>query len=175
MSVIERISVKALPIETNNRFAATFNAPTLGQYDFGVAANTRQVVITPLNPNYVYMIDRVSFSASIDEGVYLRSINTLPQFRLFLTQTQWGVYPRPLPAVNYKDNLEWRFWFWTEKSGENLEVTLTGALNQVAETVGVPTIYANLSFVVYEENNADIIRRIKANTCPTAGEFFSNG
>jgi len=179
MAIIERISVKALPIETNNRFAAAFNVPTPGQYDFGtpvvpIAANV-QIAIPVLNPNYVYMIDRVSFSASIDEGVYLESIAVTPEIRLYLQNTTYPLYARGLPGVNYKDNLEWRYWFWTGKKNDALIVRLTGSLNQVAATVGVATIFANLSMVIYEENNLTIIKRIKANTCPDAGEFYSNG
>jgi len=175
MAVIERISVKALPIETSNQFVATFNVPTPGQYDYGIAANQNQVMIARLNPNFVYLIDRVSFSASVPEGVYLESVNVQPQFRLSLRQTQYGIYPRPLPGVNYKDNLEWRFWFWTEKHNDQLLVTLTGSLNQVAATVGVAAITANLSLVVYEENNLDIIKHIKEQTAPWAGEFYRHG
>ena len=175
MAIIERMSVKALPIETQNRFAAQFNVPTLGQYDFGVAANTQQVVIANLNPNFVYLIDRVSFSASIPEGVYLESVNVTPQARLSFLNTEYGIYPRPLPGVNYKDNLEWRFFFWTEKRNDQLLVTFDGALNQVAATVGVPIIYANLSFVIYEENNLQICQRIKEQTSKCAGEFYRYG
>jgi len=175
MAIIERVSVKALPIETNNRFAANFNVPTVGQYDYGIAANVDQVVIGSLNPNFVYIIDRVSFSASIPEGVYLESVNTVPTARLRFRNTDYGIYPRPLPGVNYKDNLEWRFFFWTEKKNDALLVTFDGALNQVAATVGVPTIYANLSFVIYEENNLQIATRIKEQTNECAGEFYRYG
>lgn len=177
MAIIERMSVKALPIETNNRFAAAFNVPTVGQYDFGVAANTNQVVIGRLNPNFVYLIDRVSFGASIPEGVYLESVtNTAtPSARLRFRNTEYGIYPRPLPCINYKDNLEWRFWFWTEKENDALLVSFDGALIQVAATVGIPTIYANLSLVIYEENNLTIARKIKEQTSECAGEFYRYG
>ncbi len=179
MSIIERMSVKALPIETQNRFQATFNNPTPGEYDFGTPAAPLAVniqdAIPVLNPNYVYMIDRVSFSASIDEGVYLRSVTVTPEIRLFFANTSYPLYARGMPGVNYKDNLEWRYWFWTGKKNDRLVVRLTGSLLQVAETVGVPIIYANLSMVIYEENNLTIIRLIKENTCPSAGEFFKNG
>lgn len=177
MAIIERASVKALPIETNNRFSAQFNNPTAGEYDFGIAANTDQVVIANLNPNFVYLIDRVSFSASIPEGVYLESVTTTatPSARLRFLNTSYGIYPRPLPGVNYKDNLEWRFFFWTEKANDQLLVTFDGSLQQVAATVGIPWIYANLSFVIYEENNLTIATKIKEATGKCAGEFYHYG
>lgn len=175
MAIIERISTKALPIETNNRFAGNFNVPTVGRYDFGIAANTRQVVIANVNPNFVYLIDRVSLSATVAEGTFLESVDVQPSFRLFLRNTEYGVYPQPLPAVNYKDNLEWRFFFWSAKKNDQLEISLEGTLIQVAATVGIPTITMNLSFVVYEENNKKVCDAMRERTSNNAGEFYKYG
>jgi hypothetical protein len=180
MAIIERISAKATPFETQNRFAADFNNPTAGEYDFGIEAAPLPANIQPvlkLNKAHVYLIDRVSFSASIDEGVYLRSIipGRTPEARLYFQTPNRTVYSKPFPCINYKDNLEWRFWFWSPLQGDTLQVRFFGSLDQVAETVGVDTIYAQLSLVIYEETNDTIIRRIHSGTCPDAGEFFSNG
>lgn len=170
MSIGQRISTKSTPFETSNRFVATFNVPTPGEYDFGIAANRNQTVLA-LNPNYVYLIDRVSFSASIDEGVYLGAVNAQPTFRLRYRNSTL-TYPAGLPAVNYKDDLEFNFWFWTTKTNDELLITLTGSLLQTPPLVGVPTVAAQISYVIYQENNLRVIESVKRGTFRDAGKFY---
>ena len=97
--IIQRISKTGLPILTQNVFSGAFNVPTPGVYDFGIAANTDQVVID-LNPKYFYLIDKVSISASIPEGVFLESYNTVPEMTFRYALTPYPVYPfQPLPRL----------------------------------------------------------------------------
>jgi len=175
MSIEQRISYKALPIETFNRFQARFNVLP-NKYSFDIAeepTNGRQLVI-PMNNRYIYLIDRVSFSSSIDEGVYLRSIDVQPDLRLQLRLQSAFLYPYPLPAINYKDNLEFNFWFHSNKANDQLLVSMSGILDQVPETVGVSTIYSHISFIIYQEENVDLIEKLRAGKIPhTKGRLFS--
>ena len=174
MSIINRVSQKTVPVETFNRFSANFNNP-VGQYGFGqVAGNARQTVIE-MREQYWYYIDRVSFSASIDEGVYLRSIATQPEIFFQFLKAAYRVYPRPLPCVNYKDNLEWCFWFNSDQGSDELLVTMDGVLNQVAETVGVATIYAQLSLVIYEVSDLAMIDALRHASISEIRRFYSGG
>lgn len=158
--IIQRISKTGLPIETSNIFAGTFNVPTLGVYDFGVPANTDQIVI-PLDRRFIYLIDMVSFSASIAEGVYLESIATPPQMTFRFTSAPYRIYPFPLPGINYKDGLNWSFFFQTTQANDNLLISMTGILNQVAATVGIPVINCYASFVIYQEENDAAITALR--------------
>jgi len=170
--LIQRISKSGLPVETSNIFTGTFNAPTIGVYDFGVAGNTDQLVLN-LNPNYFYMIDQLSLSATVDEGVYLRSLNVNPFARLRLRSQPTFLYPFPIPAINYKDGINFNYFFNTMQSNDALLMTLDGVLNQVAETVGVPTISILISFVIYIETNTDNVKVLRENTAKSTVCFNS--
>jgi len=178
MSISQRITWRSLPIESYNQFYADFNTP-VGQYGFTQqAANQNQLVIET-NPNFIYLIDRISYAGSIDEGNWLESLgpgSTQPELRFnFLKSTGASLYPYPFPAINYKDNLEFSFWFYSPKKGDQLRISMTGVLNQVPDTVGIATIYAQVSFVIYQENNAEQIRKMKERTCGSIGGFYRNG
>jgi len=162
MSLINRLTPSALPKETLNQFVATFNVPTVGVYDYtNVAANQNQVALE-LDGKYIYMIERVSFSASIDEGNYFESINVLPQIRLKYRDTPGLLYPFPFPCLNYKDNMEFNFYFNTPQDNDALLVDFTGVLNQIAATVGITTIRAAFSMVIYEEHDNAVITAFKS-------------
>jgi len=157
--IIQRISKTGLPVETTNIFTGTFNNPTLGVYDFGIAGNTDQLVLN-LNPRYYYLIDAVSLSATIDEGVYLESLNINPTIRLRFSSKPNFIYPFPLPAINYKDGLNWNFFFNTKQANDRLLISLDGILNQVPATVGIATIKILVSFVLYQEENAEAVKTL---------------
>lgn len=175
MSIQQILNGKYLPIETANRFRADFNTPP-GQYGFqgsaaAVAQNTRALVLE-MEPEYVYFIDRLSFSASIDEGVYLRAFDPgdRPEIRLFLRERSPAIFPRPFPAINYKDNLELNFWFYNLDANNALLATMSGTLNQPAELVGVDTVFAQLSLVVYQiEQTEEIVNYLRRGYMQTVG------
>jgi len=164
--IIQRISKDGKPILTSNIFTGTFNVPTPGVYDFGsvaapVAGNTDQVCIN-IESKYYYLIDKVSISASIPEGVFLESYNTLPQLTFKYAFTPYNIYPFPLPAINYIDGLDWSFFFHSNKETDQLLISLTGVLNQVAATVGVADIKILASFVIYREENIKALETLRA-------------
>jgi hypothetical protein len=178
MSIRQEITWKSLPIETSNQFTANFNNP-VGQYGFTqVAGNADQVLIN-MNPNYIYLIDRVSFSASIAEATYLDSLGVnavQPQLRIrFLKQSGALTYPFPFPAINYKNNLEFSLWLRSPKRADQALISMTGVINQVAATVAIPTILAFASFVIYEENNLTKITKMLGATKPGIGREYVDG
>lgn len=176
MAIINRASQKTVPIETVNIFSAPFNGGGAGQYNFTIVPGNVDQIVIPLQPAYWYYIDRISLSASIDEGVYLKSISTLPTLFLRFTKANYRVYPRPIPAVNYKDGLEWCYWFYNDQRDENLLMTAQGILDQVAETVGVATLYLHVSFVIYEFGDLDIVRALRdRNVREIAGFYGARG
>ena len=103
MAVINRISNQGLPIERVAQFSATYNAFGSGEYNFTLNTANQKIPLLDLDDRYYYMIDRLSFSASIPEGVYLSSVLSNPQARLFFKNTPYPVYPYAIPLINYKD------------------------------------------------------------------------
>lgn len=177
MAIIQTITRRALPIETSNRFSSTFNAYALGQYNFTrVAANQNQVVIET-NPRYIYLVDRLSFSASIGEGDYLRSIvpGNEPGARFKFRNSPRYIYPQPFPGINYKDNLALSFWFQSQKENDALLVDFMGILDQIPTTVGVTNIYAQLSLVVYQEMIEEVTHNMRQPLSDQFGTYYRRG
>lgn len=170
--------VTARPTLTANVFTSTFNAPTLGKYDFtNVAANQNQTVIT-MTSNSIYIIERVCFSMTIPEANYQESIDlTIAAPRLtFKTQkTGHQIFPKPLPFVNYLDNLELLLFVPSNQSEDKIQVTFEGVLNQVPDTVGIAEIKAMLQMNIYEVQNNDWIRRFYNNPGRTDGDLEMRG
>jgi hypothetical protein len=158
MPIINRTDFRALPIQTVNTFAANFNNPP-GAYSFGVLAANTGALVMPLDPNYVYLIDSCSFSCTVEEGEYLLGTTAIPQARLRFTLGT-RAYPKPIPCVNYADGLAFAYWFYTKKTGDNLLVDMTGIITQTAAMVGIPTITAQLSLVIYQISNRKIVDTI---------------
>lgn len=178
MPIQQRITVRSLPVETYNQFTANFNNPA-GQYGFTqVAGNQGQIVINT-RPDTYYLIDKLSFSASIPETVFFSSLGAgaiQPEFRLrFLKASNTPAYPFPFPGINYKDNMDFSFWFHSAKQNDQLLIDMTGVINQVPATVGIAQIFAQLSYVIYQENNLNVVRRIAEATCNNVGAFYQNG
>lgn len=178
MPITQRIPWRSLPIETLNVFEANFNAP-LGQYGFTQnTANQNQVVLN-LKKEYIYLIDLLSFSSSIAEADYLLSLSptaTTPTARLKLQKAS-GTYlfPAPFPAVNYKDNMPFSLWVYSPQGNDQLLIDFFGVLDQVAATVGIPIIRAQVSFVIYQINNGDQVIKMLERTANQIGEFYRVG
>ena len=75
MSIINKLDFRALPVQTANTFLATFNIVP-GTYDFSQTPANTGALVLPLNPSYVYVIDRCSYSCTLPEGDYLEGIQT---------------------------------------------------------------------------------------------------
>jgi len=166
MAVINQVTWKSLPLQPFNLFEATYNAGGAGQYNFNLnAANAGQLVI-PINPNYVYLIAGISFSADIPEGTYLESLTGIaaetPAAYLRFERANEGanVYPYPIRLVNYVDNQDFQFFFYDNKGNNNLLINFDGVLNQVAATVGKPQVRAQITFTIYQEINTGRVQRM---------------
>lgn len=177
MSLIQKLPWRSLPIESQNLFTANFNNPA-GQYGFSAVAGNQGQLVIPLDKHFLYFIERVSFSSSIAEGTYLEAssvVADLPEIRLRYGITGEGAYPKPLPAINYKDNMEFNFYFGTKKENDTLTVDMTGTLNQPPALIGIATVYAQLSLVIYEIQNQEQVRRMLQAMYETAGTSFMSG
>lgn len=140
------------------RFEADFNVPTLNKYDFGVAANTNQDFL-PVKKQHLYLIDKLSFSASMDEGVFLEAVDTDaagdPSTKCSIripSQLDKLIYREKIPFVNYIDNSDVQIYAYAEQD-ETLTMTFEGVLSQPLELVGEASIFTQITANVYEIRN----------------------
>lgn len=147
---------------TSKIFSATFNTPTAGQYDFGIAANRDQELLS-LNPNSLYYLSVLSFSANIPESAYLENISTIPTLNLFLKKSGAQIFGQGYPLVTYMQGIEVSAFFWTQQLGDTLIGTFTGILDQNSSLSGVPTINSQCSLNVHEVTDREFIRNFLGN------------
>lgn len=153
MSIIERIPTNPSGSRVRypvKRFSAPFAA---GQYDFNQAGNT-DLVLTRMQANSIYCIERINFFAQAAEADWLESMDTevnFPSFRLhFLNDDSNSIYPEPVRCVNYLDNAEQLIFFWSTREREDLLITFAGIVNQVAGMVGFDPLLAEVNFTMYQ-------------------------
>ena len=162
MSLPIKLPVSARPTLTSNIFTATWNAPTINRYDFtNVVGNQNQTVLQ-MTGSSVYIIERVCFSMSIPEGTFQESIDSavsVPRLIFKTRKTGQQIFDRPLPFINYVDNLELLLFVPGDQSADEIIVTFQAVLNQVPATVSLVTIKAFLQLNIYEVQNTDWIRR----------------
>lgn len=151
MSVQWVLPHQARFIQTANVFPATFNVPTLGSYDFGIAANAA-VSVLAMQPNTEYLIERVTVGADISEADYagaLDLVNGGPVLSLRRVLDGMTVYESAIPLLRFLDQQESAVWLHSDAGGDVLTATVTGRLNQTAALVGIATIRLSVSFAVY--------------------------
>jgi hypothetical protein len=170
--IIKTVPKDSRFIQVVGRFAAAFNVPTPGVYDFGIAANTCAVLFDQVIKSNIYMIDSYSFSATIQEGQYLEAINTLPQIQLQRQVDQQVIFSKPLPLVNYIDAAQSIGYFFTPRKDDALVATFSGILNQTAPLVGIASITAQVSFNIYEIIDSSWIKSFKEAQGPKNREYI---
>lgn len=161
MSFVFQIPKTSQYIQTSNTFSAAFNVPTLGLYDFNVAGNQNQTVI-PLNPNSIYLLNKVTIGGTIPQETYLFNIVTLPLITLNYKKEKQRIYQKPIPVVQFVDGLEAIAWLWTDQSDDDLEMSIKpGQLSQDAFLVGVTPIKINVSLSLFEISDNGFVQDFK--------------
>ena len=160
MSLPITIPVGSWPIITANSFTASYNTPTLSKYDWAVAANQNNTILA-LDEWSVYIIERLAFTCNISEGDFQDNLvkTDLPKLQLKTKATNQQIFLTPQPFVNYFDNLELLKYFYTTQSGDELQGTFTGELNQSAATAGKATIDANVQLNIYRVTSTEWVKR----------------
>lgn len=162
MSIIERIPVN--PNSTRVRYPVIrFSAPLLlGQYNFGIAANTDQLLFR-MQANSVYLIERFSFFAQAAEADWLESMDTAANFPAYRVHYRFdeanSLFPDPIRCVNYVDNAEQLVFFRSTREDEELLISFFGVVNQVAGMVGLDPLLAEVNFTIYQITDEAWIRR----------------
>lgn len=154
--VLHKIPSDSFFLPSVNLFTATFNTPTAGQYDWGIAANVAQEV-QGISPGFLYFISIMNFGATINEGDYLENISTIPRVQLLLSKSGKNLYGAGYPIANYLKNNDISAFFWTTVKDDGLAATFTGVLNQSAALAGVATITAHVSLNCFQIQNRKYI------------------
>jgi hypothetical protein len=149
MGVLQKLPDDSLFLPTVNLFTATYNTPTPGYYDWGVAANVGQTVLG-ISPGFLYFISILNFGATIAESDYLQNLSTIPRVQFLTKLTGRGLYGGGYPIGNYLKNNDMGAYFWTGQNNDSLIATFTGVLAQSASLAGVPSITANVSLNAFQ-------------------------
>lgn len=153
MAIIFKVPNQARYVQTSSIFVGTFNVPTPGVYDFGVAANTG-VAVFPIQPNTVYLVERVTFSGDISGADYAAALDLAGGGRGLVLSLRraldnQSVYESALPFASYVSQQESSVFVKSDKAGDILMASLTGRLNQTPALVGIASIRMSVSFSVY--------------------------
>jgi len=132
-----------------NLFTADFNAPTVGYYDWAVAANTNQEILG-ISPGFLYYLSIMNFGATVPEGDFLANVSTIPKIQFSTRLTGKSLYGGGYPIANYLKNNDISAFFWTTQRDDALLGTFTGALTQNAALAGVPSITSHVSLNLFQ-------------------------
>jgi hypothetical protein len=142
MSVFFRVPLKSIFIPTHNVFTANFNSPVIGQYSFNTPLNTN-VFVLKMQPDSVYMIDRITVGANIDESIYLNSIVDFPRISLRRKNNKMNLTPLPYYINNFARNSDFVVLQSAGNDTEEMLMTVNGLLNQIPDTIGVLQLKIN--------------------------------
>jgi|WetSurMetagenome_2_1015567.scaffolds.fasta_scaffold06083_10 hypothetical protein len=148
------------PIVTSNRFVASLSTPSVGYYDFEIAANTAQDIIE-LQPNSLYFIDGMQVSGDISQETFL-DIQESPLY-LYLKRKISGeiVFNNKIPIGAFCENKPLSGMLDSSKSGDYLTGTLTGKLGQNDDTIGKTSIILQISFTIYAIDESSYNREFR--------------
>jgi hypothetical protein len=153
MPIVKQIPKRSNFFQPHAQFTGVFNAPAVGKYDFGTAAN-RGVVFMELAKGSIYLLDKITFAATIAEGDYLLAIENTPQLLFRYEKDTHPVFQKPLPMVNYIDGQETVAYVETtigaKRDSDKLVGDFSGLLDQHANLVGVSEIVADVQLNIYE-------------------------
>ncbi len=157
MSVPITIPVDARPIFTDNTYTTTFNAHTLGRFDFTNEPTAQNQVVMQLNPNSVYLLEGVEFSMQTGEIDMHKSRDPAePSPRLRLTTLREGqeLFTGGLPVTNYLDDFEIVLFMSSAQEGDQLRCSYEASFLQRGDLVGQNNLSAFLNLIVYEVNSS---------------------
>lgn len=154
-----------------NTFTATYNSPTVGQYNWAIAANTDQQVMQ-INSQNLFFISIINFSTTLPEGDFLSNILTVPQIRFRTKQANQSLFGGAYPLGKYLINNEIAAFFQSKQDKDNLVATFTGSLGQNADLIAVSSVKAVVALNVFEISDAKFIAEFNGHVA--AGKAIGN-
>jgi hypothetical protein len=145
-----QIPDKSTLIPTTTIFSAQFNVPTVGRYDFTLTPANQNVFCMDMRPDVIYFIDSYSVGANITEEQFLESITVFPQLQITKRFDSQNLYRAPLQIVNFTDHGELSNFFHSDILDDQLLLSFTGELRQLASMVGISPVRIQVSMNIFE-------------------------
>jgi hypothetical protein len=149
--ILHNIPFKSRVIPTEN----TFSAPFIGSYDFGAVAGNQRQTVFKLDANSVYFLDNFSVAGNIASEAFLSSIIDIPAMTLSRKNDRQLIYTRSFPISQFYQNKECTCFVDSNKGDDELQISFSGILAQVSDTVGVDPLKITISFSCFAMDGND--------------------
>jgi len=147
-------------ISTGNIFAAQFNNPTVGEYDFNIPVNTN-VKILDLQKNSVYLLERITIGGNVSEAIFNNSIIGIPSLTFKTKSTGMIIYEQPLKILGYYQNQDISTFIRSEMSNDEILCTISGRFIQTADTIGLIEMRIGMALSFFAIDNNDYNKAIR--------------
>lgn len=137
-------------------------AQCVQEMKFDVVSNTYEITesiksLFSIQKNTVYLIERVSFSATVPEDNYLRLLDydsatgrsLLPMIDLVKKKNGTSIFNDKLALCNFKKESDISSWVFGDDGDDELLVKFSGHLLSSSDTVGYMVIDLFLNFNIF--------------------------
>lgn len=150
-------------------FKGVLGSPSPGKYDFinysvaGVLQNNAVELGLRMRPNFLYFFHQIQFSMSIPEGDFLAAIDpgTVPTLTVRESTTRNNIFYAPFRLFRYFENGAADSFHFNLNENASIIADFQAVLSQTAALIGIDTVYAQVSFSVYEITDKKFIEEFK--------------
>lgn len=175
MSVIYQIPHTARFLSPAAGFIAPFNTVEIGKYSFNSTIN-KTVPVLKMEPNTIYLIERISWGASIPSEIYSgRMDGAPPRLALKTKIAQDLIFAIPYSLANYTNDSPFVAWYKNDLADDEIQAEVTGTLKQSSELVGINSITLSASFAIYAINDARFSEQFRGVLSSNVGEQVRGG
>jgi len=175
MSVIYQIPHTARFLSPAAEFTAPFNTVVAGKYSFNSAIN-KNVSVLKMEPNTIYLIERISWGASIPSEIYSGCMYVAPPKLALKTKIASDlIFAIPYSLANYTNDSPFVAWYKNDLSDDEITAEVTGDLTQSQDIVGINSITLSASFAIYAINDARFSEQFRGVLSSNVGEQVRGG
>ena len=152
MSIINQLPHTARATVPGVRATALFGVPIAGKYSFSTALN-KDLPLFVAKANKAYLIERIMWAGSLPESDWTDSVSAdRPRISLYSKHSgqQISIDPYPYPLSKYTQGSDFVGWILNQREDLQIYCKVEGALEQVANTVGVNSMSLSADFGIYE-------------------------
>lgn len=176
MGISYQVPTESRYIPTSTEFNAVFNANPAnpGKYDFNTdaaGAINQNIVVEPMQPNSVYLIERMSCGGNLTEGQFLEANDVFCFVDIKRSLGKKRVHRKPIPIANYFDGQESAIWIYSDKDGDQLTLSFSGVLNQLPSMVGIATATIQISLNLYAIESAYFVGAFRSGQGRSIGQI----
>jgi hypothetical protein len=177
MSLSFAVPQSARYIAANYVFTGPFNPPSApGMFDFGPATQNG-TLLTPLQPNTVYLLERMAVSGDIAAEDYNGALDLIHIPTIFIKRrmpfspASELVYVKGIPIAEYSDNRECSAFVTTDKGGDSLVLCMSGRLYMTPALLGRAQINICIRMDIYaiDERTYNTLYKSRTTVGPVQG------